>query len=78
MKHGLKFTVALLIGLVVAGCQQPMAENQVSSSGRYQMSQDQKYVYITDSWTGKVWYRSVLSRDGEKWTALGSPATTQP
>ena len=77
MNQAAKIVGGLLIA-AAAGCQQPTSQPEPSSVGRYQLSQDQKYVYITDTSTGKVWYRSVLTRDDNHWTPLGTPATTQP
>jgi len=65
----------MLVGAV--GCQQPMGQHEVNRGGRYQLSEDQRYLYITDTATGKVWHRGIQPRDGETWEPLGGP-TTQP
>jgi hypothetical protein len=71
----------LAIGLNRTSTGQPPAPEAVSQEGqvwRYQLSQsgDGSWLFLTDTVTGKVWYR-VVNRDRE-WQAYGLPTSVQP
>ncbi len=67
--------ILILSGAV--GCQSPTASYSAQSAGRYQLSEDLRFLYITDTATGMVWHRGLQPRDGQTWESLGGP-TTQP
>lgn len=72
-----KMFVGGLMLFSVVGCQSPKECHVTHSAGRYQLSEDQRYLYLTDTATGKVSRRGIQPRDGETWESLGGP-TTQP
>lgn len=71
--------VLMLAGGV--GCQQPQGVISCPplpiQEGRYQLSEDQRSLYLTDTATGRVWRRGVQPKDGPDWESLGVP-TTRP
>ncbi len=79
MSPSLKFLMAALLCVAALGCESPAGQPPASANGRYLFSHDSRDVFITDTATGTVWYRSLAPRD-DKWNAMGSPIspTTKP